>query len=122
MPVVLAMCAGCFGGGEQILPDRATASGTVTLDGEPLPAGTIGFMSAEGPVATAVAILEDGTYLTNRAPIGKNVVTIDTTSIQVGNPPKYVPIPEKYRDPATSGLTVELQPGENEHLDFALKK
>jgi hypothetical protein len=94
----------------------------ITLDGQPLPAGTIGFMSAEGPVATAVAIREDGTYSTNRAPIGKNVVTIDTNSIQVGNPPKYVPIPERYRNAETSGLTVELQAGKNENIDFALQK
>jgi hypothetical protein len=118
---LLAASAGC-GREQQVLNDRASVSGTVTLDGQPLPAGTITFKSQERPITAAVKIREAGAYATNRAPIGKSVVTIDTTSIQVGNPPMYVRIPEKYRDPRTSGFNVEIQPGANENVNFSLEK
>jgi len=117
----LAACAGC-GSDKQVLSDRARASGTVTFDGQPLPAGTVLFSSMERPSSTAVAIFGDGVYSTDRAPIGKNVVTIDTASIQYGNPAAYVAIPDKYSDPRTSGFTVEIEAGENENVDFALEK
>jgi hypothetical protein len=118
--ICLAVFAGC-GGGEQVLPDRATISGTVTFDGKPLVAGTIGFEAADGPVATAASI-SNGAYSTNRAPIGKTLVTVDTYSIQVVDPAAYVPIPERYTNSKTSGLSAEVQPGENRNVDFVLNQ
>lgn len=105
----------------QVVKDRATAAGTITFDGKPLPAGTIFFLSTNGAADTAVKI-RDGAYFTDRAPVGKNSVIVDTSSIQMGNPAKYVPIPAKYNDTTTSGLSAEIKPGENENVNFSLEK
>jgi hypothetical protein len=117
---VLSLFSGC-GSEVQVVKDRAHISGTVTFNGQPLPAGTIGLKDAEGPVSTS-AMIKDGAYSTDRAPVGKNLVTIDTASIQFGNPAKFVPIPARYNDSSTSGLTADVQPGNNENVDFALEK
>jgi hypothetical protein len=118
---LLAALWGC-GSPTKTLKDRASAAGTVTFDGKALPAGTIGFESADGQISTAVSVKSDGTFFTDRAPIGKSLVTVDTTSIQAGNRAAYVPIPEKYNNSRTSGLTADIQPGENQKIDFALRK
>ena len=109
------------GGSKQVIEGRTTATGTVTFDGKPLPAGTIAFAAIDQPASTAVKI-RDGVYFTDRAPVGKNAISIDTSSIQSGNPAKYVPIPAKYNDASTSGLTADIQPGENENVNFTLEK
>jgi len=117
----LLLSSGC-GGTERADEVRATVSGTVTYNGKPLPAGTIVFASAGGNIASTISIGEGGRYSTDRAPIGANLVSIDTSSIQYGNPAKYVPIPEKYADPTASGLTADVKRGDNENVDFALQK
>jgi hypothetical protein len=66
--------------------------------------------------------LSNGAYSTNRAPIGKTLVTVDTYSIQVVDPAAYVPIPERYTNSKTSGLSAEVQPGENRNVDFVLNQ
>jgi hypothetical protein len=117
---LLAALIGC-GKPRQVVKDRATVSGAVTFNGRPLPAGTISFQSTTGPVVAATAIQEGGAYITDRAPIGKNTVTVDTTSVQFGNAAAYVPIPAKYSDPTKSGFTAEINAGENENVNFALQ-
>jgi hypothetical protein len=116
---LLLTCVGCEES-SQVIEGRTSVSGTVTFDGKPLPAGMIGFVATDQPASTAVKI-RNGVYFTDRAPIGKNTVYFDTSSIQLGNPAKYVPIPAKYNDPATSGLTADIKPGENENVNFALQ-
>lgn len=119
-----AMCAviifvGC-GETKQVLKDRAEVSGTVTFNGKPLPAGSIGFESTERYGRSPASII-DGKFKTDRAPIGKVIVSIQTSSVQFGAPNLYVPIPAKYEDSSTSGLTAEIKPGVNENLNFDLK-
>jgi hypothetical protein len=122
LAVTLIACCGC-GGGEQMIEGRTIVSGTVTLDGQPLRGGAITFSSRENSIlATTVNIESDGKYRTDRAPTGKSSVSIETESLQFGNPAAYVPIPAKYSSAATSGLEVDLNPGENESVDFALEK
>jgi hypothetical protein len=106
----------------QAIKDRASLSGTVKFNGQPLPAGTVGLESTVGPAATAISIGDGGFFSTDRAPIGKNLVTVDTRSIQVGNPAAYVPIPDKYSNPRTSELAVDVKPGANENVVIELKK
>jgi hypothetical protein len=118
---VLSAISGC-GNSPQVIKDRAIVSGKVTFGGQPLPAGTLGFESTTGPTTTAVPIGQGGAYSTDRAPVGKVLVTVDTSSIHFGNPAAYVPIPEKYNNSRTSGLTAEIKPGENENVNFDLQK
>jgi hypothetical protein len=107
---------------KQVIEGRTITSGTVTLDGQPLRGGTVTFTSQEDSIiSTATNIRAGGKYRTDRAPAGKNRVSIETESLQWGNAGAYIPIPSKYSSPATSGLEVELQAGENENVDFALQ-
>jgi hypothetical protein len=115
----LAICIGC-GPQKQIVKDRAIASGTVTFDGKALQGGTLRFLSQDGTVNASAMIAEGGKYSTDRASVGKNKVSVDTESLKFGNAAAYVAIPTKYTSPNTSGIEVELKPGENENVDFAL--
>jgi hypothetical protein len=97
---------------------RGDVSGTVTLDGKPLPGGMVTFVADNGQ-AEAARIGEDGKYTVTNIPVGLARVTVVT------QPPvrmyengkafeplgKYVPIPERYRDPETSGLTFDVKRG-----------
>ena len=118
---LMLLCSGC-GHPKQVLNNTAYLSGTITFDGKPLPAGTIVLHSAERSMATPVLIRPGGVFSTDRAPIGKNLVAVDTRSVKFGNPPSYVPIPDKYIEAETSKLTVDVEPGSNEGINFALAK
>jgi hypothetical protein len=121
LAVAVIACCGC-GGGQQVIEGRTIVSGTVTLDGQPLRGGSVTFTSKENSILAKTANIESGgKYLTYRAPTGKSVVSIETESLQFGNAAAYVPIPAKYTSAATSGFEVDLQPGENENVDFALE-
>ena len=126
-PVVLlattlatALLVGC-GPEQHVDENRTSISGVVTYNGQPLKAGTIRFDSKGSPIGTSTSISKDGRYGTNRIPLGENIVTIETESLQYGSPHLYVKIPDKYADPSRSGLSVNVQPGENENINFELK-
>ena len=102
--------------------DRGVVTGVVTFDGQPLPGGVLNFQSTERPVGAMIMIKAGGVYSTDRAPLGQNVVTVETASLQFGNAAAFVRIPLKYSDPKTSGLVIDVKPGRNENVDFALKK
>jgi hypothetical protein len=121
LAVSVIACCGC-GASQQAIEGRTIVSGTVTLDGQPLKGGSITFTSREDSILSkTVNIGSDGKYQTDRAPTGKSGISIETESLQFGNAAAYVPIPARYTSPATSGLEVELKPGENENVDFALE-
>jgi hypothetical protein len=102
--------------------DRANLKGTVTFAGTPLPGGTISFKSVSNPVSTSAMINGGGKFSTDRAPLGPNIVTIETESLKYGNAKDYVQIPARYGDPSSSGLTADIKPGDNVGVDFELKK
>jgi hypothetical protein len=114
-------------------PNRAEVSGKVTLDGEPVSEGRIGFypiQGNEGPSAGAVIL--NGSYkvpASNGVWLGKNLVKINAlrkTGKQV--PSAYggkniieeteEPIPPVYND--RSQLIHDVQPGSN-RIDFELR-
>ena len=117
--LLATVLAGC-GAKQQVDENRTVVAGTVTINGKPIPAGTILFESPEAGTATSAGI-SDGRYRSDRVPIGKNVVGIDTASVKYGNPAKFVAIPDKYADSGTSGLTIDVKPGTNENVNFELK-
>lgn len=59
--VVLVVAAGCGQGAKYEGPQRAAVSGQVTLDGKPLPYGTINFMGA-GEGRSASGAIQNGAY------------------------------------------------------------
>jgi hypothetical protein len=100
----------------------AEVSGKVTVNGKPLPEGTVLFVPQAGPAGVS-DLGEDGSYkMQSRKPGDGALIGIHKVAImppfrpKLANAPK---VPSKYRDPSTSGLTAEVKKGEN-HLDFDL--
>ncbi len=120
-PALMLMPLGC-GSKPPVDNSRASVSGIVTFDGKPLPGANITFASVDSPIASAVSLGEGGRYASSRVPIGVNQVIIETDSLRYGSPHLHVPIPAKYADPSKSGLTADIKPGENENVNFDLKK
>jgi hypothetical protein len=73
LALLLPLTVGCGGG-------KGTVSGTVTLDGQPLPVGNIAFIPSQGPGASGR--IEDGKYSVANVPTGPVTVTVETISIK----------------------------------------
>ncbi len=127
---LLASLPGCSSDGPQVVD----VSGTVTLDGKPVPAAVLTFIpqvpdgspsygrtDADGKYTLAFTRSKSGAML------GQHVVEIETQKLSADEvadlkaegqePPAYVAIPKKYR--AKGGLTAEVKSGGNQ-LDFKL--
>ena len=119
--VALAMASGC-GRKPELRPDWAMVSGTVTYQGKLLPGGeVIWCIEKDGAaVMRGGAIREDGTFILD-APIGPAKVAIHTADMKKVQPARYVELPPKYADPFTSGLTYDVQAGENENIKLDLQ-
>jgi hypothetical protein len=74
LPLLFIAVAGGCGGG------KGNVSGTVTVDGKPLPMGTIVFTSESGP-AVAAEIL-DGKYAAVGVPTGDVKVSLDLSALK----------------------------------------
>lgn len=124
-------------------PPRGTVHGIVTANGAPVQDATIFFENAAEAVAMTATIQEDGTYevksyLGRGLPIGSYKVAIypgrmmkdgsEAPLAGTPQPPRPVKktsglnILEKYGKTATSGLTVEVNEGENPPFDFEVGK
>lgn len=119
--VLLVLCGGLSGcGGDQgDRPDLGQVTGTVTLDGKPLPGVIINFKPEVGRTATATT--DDSgryeleyRYRVSGAPIGKSTVSFAWPMGTAGT----WSIPEKYGSQST--LKKEVQQGNNT-FDFALE-
>jgi len=121
--ILLPLLAGCGGPAKVHEANREPASGMVTFDGKPLGGGSITFISAKDAVYRMTAMIRaDGHFLMNNAPSGEVIVSVETETAKIGNPSGYVPIPAKYNNPKTSGLTAVV--GKDEaggSLKFDLK-
>jgi hypothetical protein len=121
IPFWMAAC----GGSDKV--DTVPAKGEVTYKGQPLGKGQIQLLPDNGPAA--VGLIENGKFVlgTNAdgdgAPPGKYRVTVfsykeiknrfgETTSKSV--------IPNRYANPDTSGLVVEIPEGGNEAIKVEL--
>ena len=125
------LLVGCGGKGS-----LSPVHGKVFFKGQPLPRGTIVFTpdptrGGAGPQAAA-DIQPDGTFALHTAAIegavaGWHRVTIfalEPPNIAPGAPTFLIPrslIPEKYRDPAQSGLACEVLPGKTNGINFNLE-
>jgi len=107
-------------------PVEATITGMVRFNGMPVTGGTLTLYPSTG-APYPVSIKADGTYNTSGTPIGQMGVGIDTGPAPVAPPagstapqgPRHVTIPPKYKNPKTSGLTLDIKGGK-ETIDFDL--
>lgn len=118
--LLVLLCVGC-GSDPPVDSSRTIVTGSVTFEGKPLPAADVTFEAVDVPKATVTMLTPEGTYWTDRVPIGKCRVSISTLPVQVRDASLYVKIPEKYADTATSGLTIDVKEGSNENVNFELK-
>jgi hypothetical protein len=120
----LIALVGCGG------PYDATVSGTVKFNGAPVPRGTASFKPQSTGADAFGQINADGTYLLrtgreeglNSGSYSVSVAANETPPLNPkgGPPPMGKSItPEWYRDPATSGLTFTVAPGDNK-IDLEL--
>ncbi|HMO86403.1 MAG TPA: hypothetical protein PKC18_15940 [Lacipirellulaceae bacterium] len=121
--VALAACCGAFAGCRDSL--ESEVSGQVTLDGAKVGPGTIVFApvgAAHNPATGTIQV--DGTYFMNSnrtrgLPAGRYQVAVtvfDQPAVPMGQRSTVAaPLitPEKYADPATSGLEFDVAPGSN---------
>jgi hypothetical protein len=114
--------------------------GRVTYKGVPLPEGIVLFL-AEDRRQDIGSIRHDGTYVVEQAPVGLNKVSVQTSQpspplgpalvhanepekkgLPTGykSPVKSIPIPARYANTDTSGLTFTVHQGSNRY-DIELK-
>jgi hypothetical protein len=104
--------------------ETAPVRGTVTLDGQPLPSGYVVVPTLRGRMATG-RIEEDGTFVMTTYSSGDGVQVGSHRITVVPVPPdepaaKRVPIPTRYQSAGTSGLTLEVKPGEEHEIELKL--
>ncbi|MCA8988532.1 MAG: carboxypeptidase regulatory-like domain-containing protein [Planctomycetaceae bacterium] len=130
---IFALCllVGCSSGDTR---EYGKLSGTVKLNGNPPPAGTIvSLVNVSNGAATSAPTKADGTYIIPRAQVGDYQVGFavqgessaggaeidpDEAMKQIADgtykaPDSKTTIPDKYRSPETSGLTASVQLGDN---------
>lgn len=123
--VLLVTLIGC--GGDSDLPDLGSVTGTVTLDGKPLPNATVEFTPVDGGRPSVAVTEDDGEYELEYTPgnfgatPGSYQVTITTATTTTDKQGNDVDVPEtlpaKYNVNTT--LKEEVKAGSNE-IDFKL--
>ncbi|MFO0866358.1 MAG: hypothetical protein U0744_17225 [Gemmataceae bacterium] len=118
--VVCASILGCSSG------DWGTASGTVTLDSEPLKQGVVTFHPTHSD-ATAYGQVNDGFFKLNTGQkeglkSGSYVVTVSATSVPPSGSNQVAKLltPPKYANKATSDLKADVKAASNQ-FKFALR-
>lgn len=129
--VSLCLIGGCKPSG----PELGEVTGTVTLDGKPVPNAIITFRPQVPDSTTSIGVTNaEGKYTLmytadrNGTMVGKNDVEIVTNKLTESElsdykatgktPPPFVPIPQKYKEPGT--LVKDVAAGQNT-IDFELK-
>jgi hypothetical protein len=105
--VALLAAIGCTNQGVQ----KLTVRGTISYQGQPLQSGFLKFVGKDGAYSAA-NIQKDGTFtMTDVVPgeVKVGVAEAPGGSKQGGANAKS-PLPDKYRDPATSGLQYTITP------------
>jgi hypothetical protein len=106
----------------------STVSGKVTLEGNILDKGDIGFHQAEGVVVSTTRINQDGSYKIGaeaKTLPGNYKVVIIANEVSIGKGPGNVPMPTRitplaYSSKEKTPLKAELKAGSNE-FNFDLK-
>ena len=129
--LILMTASGCGSGGKD---EGITVTGTVTLDGQPLPIGQIVF---EIPNSTEQRIggIENGKFEVKGVPVGKVRAAIRTSIMQgrfaaeqkfaskaggTADKPAFTPVPTKYEDIGKANLEYDVESGKS--ITIELKK
>jgi hypothetical protein len=122
------LLTGCgIGLREKRLPESgATLVGTVTYGSEKV---EVAMVIVQGQDGSATAFIgEDGRYKAENVPLGEVTIAVNTEAGKgqmmgkmvahsqgkgEGSLPKLVKVPAKYADPATSGIKIKVNKGEN---------
>jgi len=125
LAVLAAAVAGCSSKGVK----KITVNGTVSYKGQPVRSGILKFAGPEGAYSAA-SIQPDGSYTITDVIPGETKVGVMESPQGSGSPsgnrappaPKEppVPLPEKFREPTTSGVVYTITP-ETTKLDIELK-
>jgi hypothetical protein len=118
LPGVAVLLSGC--GGESL----AEVSGTVWIDGKPLPRGEIIFEAADGKKTPAAGPIQDGLYKVKVLPGSKKVkINASRPTAKpdpvMGAAAQESMIPEEFN--TRTQLTAEIQPGKQEGVDFKVR-
>ena len=132
--LTLSLLMGCSSSGGKL----GTVKGNVTIDGVKANSGSVVFTATNGTTISGT-IEPDGTYRAIGVPVGATQVSVTSPpardagnidpkmtvikDMPAGNQPvsKPVPIPAKYGNVGTSGLTFTVKGGENTY-DIPLTK
>lgn len=125
---VLAVVSGC--GGAEGIPGLVKAEGTVTFNGQPLKEGSVSAIASDGKTIFSGSIV-DGHYALSASPSapgakpGEYRVAIKgpaSTMDESGKPVEASnPLPAKFSQTATSGLTLTVPSGGKSDINFDLK-
>lgn len=112
LPILLLCLVAAYGGFDD-RPDRFPVSGRVVIDGEPLTSGTITFIPEDGAHASIGTIDENGHFTLScydgddgAVPGTHRAEIVLTQALDEGADPW--PVPERYANHQTSGLTFEI--------------
>jgi hypothetical protein len=116
--LVFTALSGCSDPGVK----KVTLKGTVAYKGQPLSSGSLRLVGPEG-TASASPIKGDGTFVITDVVPGEVKIAVLEGPPQgaKSSGPKAAPValPEKYRDPLTSGVTHKITPDMKElHIDL----
>jgi hypothetical protein len=111
-----------------------SVTGTVTLNGNPVGSVSVSFVAGDGTIRSGFTAA-DGTYRVEEVPTGPVQVTVQGTEVVTetvqqdlkkrgGAPaPKKTtksPVPARYGDSSTSGLSLTVKSGDNNKYDIPL--
>jgi hypothetical protein len=114
---------------------ETVVTGSVTLDGEKLTMGEVYLEAEDGSSSGRGEISPDGTYRVPSAPLGKVKAAVRTSNYAQFAAPKskdgkaitvggrsgtFVPVPKRYEEVGTSGLTYTISAGAT--VDIPLSK
>ena len=115
--VLLALTSAGCGRGKP----RGLVAGTVTFQGRLVTEGQVNFFCAKNGTGASPTLTASGTYsIPEGVDVGRYTVCITPPAPTVaggapsaGSPSQFT-IPEKYRNPDASGISVDVQAGNNE--------
>jgi hypothetical protein len=121
--LALGVVLGGIGCSDPRLADTAYLSGTVTFQGQPFSGGEVQIFSPQVGVGASASIDASGNFKIPR-PVRPGSYEVALRAVPPPPPlpdpnyrppfePSSRPIPAKYQDASTSGLRVEMNPGEN---------